>query len=184
MPPTPWQGKTSRVSSSVERVFQWTARLLTTLATTPMTIDSRIETYPAAGVIATSPTTAPMQAPSADGLFPFSQSKNIQASMADAEAVFVVANASAAAGEAARAEPALKPNQPNQSIPVPRSTNGTLAGENASLDRWLCRRPSIKAPASAAQPADMCTTVPPAKSSTPHFRRKPSGCQVQCARGA
>jgi len=44
-------------------------------------------------------------------------------------------------------------------------------------------RPKTMAPASAANPADMCTTVPPAKSSTPICRRKPSGCQVQCASG-
>ena len=44
IPPTPWHGKTSSVSSSVDFVFQWTARLLTTLATSPMTIDSRIVT--------------------------------------------------------------------------------------------------------------------------------------------
>ena len=37
--------------------------------------------------------------------------------------------------------------------------------------------------ASAAKPADMCTTVPPAKSSTPILCRKPSGCHVQCASG-
>ena len=35
------------------------------------------------------------------------------------------------------------------------------------------RRPRTIAPASAANPADMCTTVPPAKSRTPHLRRKP-----------
>ena len=84
---------------------------------------------------------------------------------------------------AASAEPALKPNQPNQSIPVPRITNGTLAGRMGSFLRWLLRRPSRIAPASAAQPADMCTTVPPAKSFTPILWRKPSGCQVQCASG-
>ena len=99
MPPTPWQGKTSSVSSSVDRVFQCTARLLTTLATTPMTIDSRIVTKPAAGVIATRPTTAPMHAPKAEGLFPFIQSKNIQESMAAADAVLVVANARTAVPE-------------------------------------------------------------------------------------
>ncbi len=145
---------------------------------------SRIVTYPAAGVIATRPTTAPMQAPRADGLRPRIQSKNIQPSIAAAEAVFVVANAIAAVPLAATADPALKPNQPNQSIPVPRITKGTFAGEVVSLATWIFRRPRINAPASAAQPADMCTTVPPAKSSTPHFRRKPSGCQVQCASGA
>src|SRR5262249_53424758 len=102
--------------------------LLTTLATIPITIDSRIVTYPAAGVIATNPTTAPMHAPSADGFVPFIQSKKIQPNIAAADAVFVVAKASAAVPEAPIAEPALNPNQPNHNIAVPRMTNGTLAG--------------------------------------------------------
>ena len=46
--------------------------------------------------MATRPTTAPMHAPSADGLLPLIQSKNIQPSIAAADAVFVVAKASAA----------------------------------------------------------------------------------------
>ena len=58
-----------------------------------------------------------------------------------------------------------------------------LAGVCASLARWLLRRPRTIAPASAAKPADMCTTVPPAKSITPHLKKSPSGCQVQCASG-
>ena len=62
----------------------------------PMTMLSRMLTKPAAGVIATRPTTAPMQAPSADGLWPRIQSKNIQPSIAAADAVLVVANAIAA----------------------------------------------------------------------------------------
>src|SRR4051794_8582564 len=101
---------------------------------------SRTVTKPAAGVIATSPTTAPMHAPRAEGLLPRSQSKNIQPSIAEAEAVLVVANAIVAEPLAPTAEPALKPNQPNQSIPVPRSTNGTLAGVWASRFMWLLRR--------------------------------------------
>ena len=36
MPPTPWHGNTSSVSSSVVCDFQCTAMLLTTLATKPM----------------------------------------------------------------------------------------------------------------------------------------------------
>ncbi len=36
MPPTPWQGKTSSVSSSVDAFFQCTIRFETTLATVPM----------------------------------------------------------------------------------------------------------------------------------------------------
>ena len=91
----------------------------------------------------------------ADGFRPRNQSKNIQPSIAQADAVLVVANASAAEPFAAVAEPALKPNQPNQSMPVPSSTYGTLYASWASLAMWLCRRPRINAPASAANPADM-----------------------------
>ena len=36
MPPTPWQGNTSSVSSSVDFDFQCTVRFETTLATVPM----------------------------------------------------------------------------------------------------------------------------------------------------
>ena len=124
-----------------------------------------------------------MQAPIADGFVPRTQSKNIHASIAAADAVLVVAKAIAAVALAPGAEPALKPNQPNHSMPVPRSTKGTLPGTCVSPSRWLCRRPRTIAPASAASPADMWTTVPPAKSSTPHLRRKPSGCHVQWASG-
>ena len=42
--------------------------------------------------------------------------------MAAAEAVLVVAKACVAVALAASADPALKPNHPNQSIPVPRIT--------------------------------------------------------------
>ena len=44
MPPTPWQGKTSSVSSIVERDFQWTATLLAALATMPITMLAATET--------------------------------------------------------------------------------------------------------------------------------------------
>src|SRR6185437_6344791 len=39
------------------------------------------------------------------------------------------------------------------------------------------------ADARAAHPADICTTVPPAKSSTPSLLKIPSGCQVTWANG-
>ena len=102
--------------------------MLTMLATVPMQMLAPTVTKPAAGVIATNPTTAPMQAPSADGCLPREQSKNSHASMAAADAVLVVRNALAARPFAARAEPALNPNQPNHSIPVPRRTYGMWAG--------------------------------------------------------
>ena len=69
------------------------------LATSPITTLSRTETKPAAGVIATRPTTAPIQAPIAEGFRPRIQSKKIQPSMAAAEAVFVVAKAMAVGPE-------------------------------------------------------------------------------------
>ena len=58
----------------------------------------------------------------AQGRRPRATSNRIQVSMAAADAVFVVATAAAATALAASDEPALKPNQPNQSIPVPSST--------------------------------------------------------------
>ena len=79
-------------------------------------------TKPAAGVMATKPTTAPIQNPSTDGFLPFITSKNIQAKPAAAAAVLVVANALIAKLLAPNAEPPLNPNQPNQSKPVPIST--------------------------------------------------------------
>ena len=42
--------------------------------------------------------------------------------------MLVVANASTAVALAASADPALKPNHPNHSMPVPRMTNGMCAG--------------------------------------------------------
>src|SRR6186997_3610288 len=79
-------------------------------------------TYPAAGVIATRPTTAPIQKPSTDGFLPFNTSKNIQDKPAAAAAVLVVANADTASPFAPSAEPPLKPNQPNHNNPVPIKT--------------------------------------------------------------
>src|SRR3546814_9870783 len=68
IPPTPWHGNTSRVSSMVERDFQCTNILDTTLAISPINIIWGIPTKPAAGVMATMPTTAPIHNPSAEGL--------------------------------------------------------------------------------------------------------------------
>src|ERR1700733_11328641 len=87
-----------------------------------------IATNPAAGVMATSPTTAPTQNPTTEGFFPFITSKNIQERPAAAAAVFVVEKADTARLFAANAEPALKPNQPNHSKPVPINTYGIFAG--------------------------------------------------------
>jgi hypothetical protein len=65
----------------------------------------------------------------------------------------------------ATAEPALKPNQPTHSSEAPITVSVRLCGAIDSLPKpW--RLPSISAVARPAIPALMCTTVPPAKSST------------------
>src|SRR6187549_1252590 len=93
-------------------------------AKVPMNKLEGMVTNPAAGVMATSPTTAPIQNPRAEGFLPRVASKSIQARPAAADAVFVVAKAEAASELAPRALPALKPNQPNHSKPVPKRTKG------------------------------------------------------------
>ncbi|MNW04526.1 hypothetical protein D3C71_2006280 [compost metagenome] len=72
--------------------------------------------------MATKPTTAPMHAPKAETFRPLILSKKIQVIIAEAEAIVVVPKAIAAVALALNAEPALKPNHPNHSIPVPRIT--------------------------------------------------------------
>src|SRR3990172_890415 len=103
-----------------------------TPATPPMTIASMGWTKPEAGVMATRPATAPAAAPLPLGLPPGSQLAIIQDGAAAAAAVFVTTKALAATGLAAPALPALKPNQPNQRMPAPRTMKGTLCGSMGS----------------------------------------------------
>ena len=116
-----------------------------------------------AGVMATSPATAPDAPPSAVGLPSRIHSTKIQPSSAAPVATWVLMNANADWWLAASAEPALNPNQPNHSSAAPVSTIGTLCGLNFSF-RQPMRLPSTSARASAAAPAFTCTAVPPAKS--------------------
>src|SRR5690606_41370768 len=104
-----------------------------------------------------------IQNPSADGFLPRAASNRIQARPAAAVAVLVVAKAEAARPFAARAEPALNPNHPNHSSPVPSNTKGILAGWLLLFIIWSFRRLRIGASARAAQPAAIWTTVPPVK---------------------
>src|SRR5690606_8573113 len=106
----------------------------------PMNKLEGIVTKPAAGVIATRPTTAPIQNPSAEGFLPLTASNRIQQRPAAADAVFVVAKADAANGPAPIALPALKPNQPNHSKPVPSNTKGIFAGAIGVFFSSLLRR--------------------------------------------
>src|SRR6188768_1378633 len=105
--------------------------LLMIAANVPMNKLEGIVTKPAAGVMATRPTTEPIQKPTAEGFLPRAASSKTQARPAAAAAVFVVAKAEAANGPAPKALPALKPNHPNHSKPVPSNTKGMLAGDIA-----------------------------------------------------
>src|SRR5665647_1806022 len=138
-------------------------------------------TYPAPGVIATSPAIAPLTNPRELG-FPYIQLIRSHAIAPAAAAVFVVTNAWAARPFAPIALPALKPNQPNQSSAAPRMVNGMLWGSIAYLPNPT-RFPITSASARAANPELICTTVPPAKSSAPNWAAQPPP-HTQWARGS
>src|SRR6266542_5872094 len=133
--------------------------------------------------MATRPATAPDAAPSVVDLPPLIFSVAIQPSSAAAVAVLVLTNACAASPLAASAEPALKPNQPNHSMPAPRMVSGRECGGMGSLGQPR-RRPTTSASATPAIPALAWTTVPPAKSSAPSLNSQPLGEKTQCATGA
>src|SRR5437867_12725568 len=89
-------------------------------------------TKPAAGVIPTSPATAPEAAPRTFGSPRSHHSRNIHASAADAAAVFVATNATTLSLPALKALPALNPNHPNHRRPVPSSVIVRLCGRMSS----------------------------------------------------
>src|SRR5208283_1134002 len=129
-------------------------------------------TYPAAGVMATSPATAPETKPSELGLPPCAQETSSHAMAATAVAVLVVTKAFTARPFAATALPALNPNQPNHSSTAPRIDHGMFPGSIAYLP-YPTRLPITRASASAAKPELMWTTVPPAKSIEPNWDVQP-----------
>src|SRR5690606_24780616 len=85
-------------------------------------------TKPAAGVMATSPTTTPIQVPRAEGLIPRAASNKMYITAAAPDAAVVVAIVDAAYASVANSEPALKPNQPHHNKPVPNNTYVIRAG--------------------------------------------------------
>src|SRR5204862_5402804 len=133
-----------------------------------MTIDEGGPTKPEAGVMATSPATAPEAAPSTVGLPRIAHSVNIQPSAAADAPVLVARKALAASPLASSALPALKPNQPNHSSPAPITVIGRLCG-CIGWCPYPRRLPITIAHTSADTPDEMWTTVPPAKSSAPSF---------------
>src|SRR5665213_3370855 len=100
-------------------------------------------TNPHAGVITTSPATAPEQNPSTLGLPRVIHSSNGQTNDATAVASVVVVNALAAMMSAPTALPALNPYHPTQSIPVPTTHKTRLCGAKCSLPN-PSRLPRIK----------------------------------------
>src|SRR4030042_470405 len=149
---------------------------------TPMGILASGCTKPEAGVIAASPTTAPVAIPKTDGLRCI-QPNIIQVRAAAAPAMLVVTKALEASPPAVKALPALKPNHPNQSRLLPNTTMGMLFGSivSRSLNPW--REPSTRVSASADIPAFICTTEPPAKSRTPSLASQPPLPHTQWATG-
>src|ERR1051325_12207765 len=99
----------------------------TPIATAPLGV-----TKPHAGVMTTRPATAPEQKPSTLGLPLVMYSNIAHTKDATAVAIVVVVKALAATPSAATAEPALKPYQPTQSIPVPMAQRAMLCGGIAS----------------------------------------------------
>src|SRR4030095_14458407 len=152
-------------------------------ATPPMTMADNGLTKPAPGVIATSPATAPLAAPSMVGFPEWLHSANNHVSAAVAAAVLVLTNAFAAMPSALRALPALNPNHPTQSKAAPVTANGRLCGAIYSVGKPR-RRPTTRAHTEAETPELICTTVPPAKSSAPRAPIQPPFPQTQCASGS
>ena len=85
-------------------------------------------TVPDAGVMATSPATAPVAIPSTLGLPWIIHSVVIQARAAVAVAMWVTVMAMPATPSAASWLPALNPNQPTQSIDAPTTVRTRLFG--------------------------------------------------------
>src|SRR5215475_1531458 len=181
-PPTKWTPNTSNESSTFIRYLRPTASAQTAPATRPSPTAPSGEMYAHDGVMATKPATAPDDAPTIVGLRLRIHSTMIQPSNAAAVASCVLTNAMAVIRSAVSSEPALKPNQPNHSRPAPSATIGTLCGLTFSFGQPV-RRPSTMASASAADPALMCTAVPPAKSSACSFAPMNPPPQIQCATG-
>src|SRR6476659_3748052 len=97
------------------------------------------------------PATAPVKAPTRLGLPSILHVMNIHVHMAMEPAMSVFTKACAATPFAASADPALKPNHPNHSSPVPRATKATLCGTVFSPEANF-RAPTTHTLASAANP--------------------------------
>src|SRR6202034_1502021 len=119
---------------------------------------------PAAGVIATIPSTQPEIAPSAEGLPCRIHSATLHPIAAAAAPKCVATNADVASVPALKADPALNPNQPTHNKQAPIKLNTTECGGIGTFG-YPSLFPRYSAVISAETPEVTCTTVPPAKSS-------------------
>src|SRR4051812_12350882 len=164
VPPTAWTPKVSSASSYLKSALSLVqARNGTAPARMPTQTAPVLSMKPQAGVTTTRPATAPEQKPRTEACLRVMSSRPAQTVEAIAVAIVVVVKALAATTSEATAEPALKPYQPTQSMPVPTIHSTMLCGGIGVLPKPR-RGPRIKQRISADQPEDMCTTVPPAKS--------------------
>src|SRR5208283_2430879 len=125
-----------------------------TAASKPITTPPLGVTNPHAGVIATSPATAPEQNPRTLALPRRIFSRTPHVNEAIAVAIVVVVNAFAAITSAPTALPALNPYQPTHSMPVPTMHRTVLCGGIGSLPKPL-RLPRIRHKINADQPEDI-----------------------------
>src|ERR1700732_5269905 len=125
-------------------------------------------TNPAAGVMATSPATAPEIAPNALACPFFNHSATLHANAALAAAKCVATNALDANPFEASALPALNPNHPTHNKQAPIKLSTRLCGGIGCFGKPVLR-PRYNAHTSAEAPELMCTTVPPEKSSVGNF---------------
>src|SRR6185503_2119952 len=136
MLPTACTPKTSSVSSAFSIFFRLeTPHRQTPPAASPITNAPAMPTLPAAGVMATSPATAPEAAPSIEGLPLNIHSKKHHERTAHAVARYVLMNARAAVPFASSADPALNPNHPVHRSAAPIIVIGRLCGCIVSLPK-------------------------------------------------
>src|SRR5437868_212094 len=120
VPPTAWTPKVSRASSYLKMAFSLVqARNGTAPARMPTQTEPVALMKPQAGVTTTRPATAPEQKPRTEACLRVISSRPAQTVDAMAVAIVVVMKAFEETPSAATAEPALKPYQPTQSMPVP-----------------------------------------------------------------
>src|SRR4030042_1259379 len=116
------------MSSRTNKPMQKQHLMLEPPAASPMRIADTGPTKPDAGVMATSPATAPEATPRTVGLPRYTHSAIIHERAAAAVEIWVTTKALVAREPDATALPPWTPNQPNQSSAAPRSVKVRLWG--------------------------------------------------------